>query len=79
MTETTSPTVLVLRTVNADGTSYNGFQWPLEVGAVAECPDWDPAPKCGNGLHGLVLLDPRRPGADPACADRRGRRAAVQL
>ena len=47
-------TVLVLRTVNADGTSYNGFQWPLEVGAVVECPDWDPEPKCGNGLHGLV-------------------------
>ena len=49
-----TPTVLVLRTVNADGTSHNGFQWPIEVGAVVECPDWDPKPECGNGLHGLV-------------------------
>jgi hypothetical protein len=47
-----SDTVLVLRTCNADLTSYNGFQWP-ESGSV-ECPDWSPEPICGNGLHGLL-------------------------
>ena len=47
-------TVLVLRTVKADGTSHGGFQWPLEVDAVAEAPDWKPLGECGNGLHGLV-------------------------
>jgi hypothetical protein len=33
-------------------TAYNGFKWPNEgdVGA----PDWDPEPKCGKGLHGLL-------------------------
>ena len=47
--------VLVIRTSAADGTSYNKFKWPA-LGPV-ECPDWDPAPKCGNGLHGLVWGD----------------------
>jgi hypothetical protein len=46
--------VRVLRTCNADGTSHNGFQWPLEVGAMVECPDWNPLAECGNGLHGLA-------------------------
>jgi len=45
-------TVLVLRTTDADGKSYGGFQWP-EKGAVA-CKDWNPKPECGNGLHGLL-------------------------
>lgn len=44
--------VLVLRTCNADGTSRNGFRWP-ESGYV-ECPDWNPEPICGHGLHGLL-------------------------
>ena len=43
--------ILMLRTCNADMSSYNGFLWP-ESGPV-ECPDWDPEPKCGHGLHGL--------------------------
>lgn len=30
-----------------------GFQWPLEVGAIAKAPDWNPAPVCGGGLHFL--------------------------
>ena len=46
--------VRVLRTCKADGTSYNGFKWPLEEGAVVECPDWKPLAECGNGLHGLL-------------------------
>lgn len=46
----------VLRCVAADGVSRNRFTWPLEVGAHAEAPDWDPNPgrDCGGGLHGLL-------------------------
>src|SRR6185312_7393887 len=43
---------LVLRTCQADLTSHNGFKWPAS-GSV-ECPDWDPKPECGHGLHGLL-------------------------
>jgi len=45
-------TVLILRTCRADGTSYNNFQWP-DSGPV-EAPDFDPKPRCGGGLHGLL-------------------------
>jgi hypothetical protein len=45
--------MLFLRTCAPGGISHNGFLWPLEVGAVVTAPDWDPAPKCGGGLHGL--------------------------
>ena len=45
-------TVLILRTCRADGTSYNNFQWP-DSGPV-EAPDFDPEPRCGGGLHGLL-------------------------
>jgi hypothetical protein len=45
------PTILGLRTCNADLTSYDGFKWP-ESGRV-ECSDWDPRPVCGGGLHFL--------------------------
>ena len=44
--------MLILRTSNSDGTSYNGFQWPKN--GPVEAPDGDPAPKCGKGLHGLL-------------------------
>ena len=44
--------VLILRTSDKDGRSYNGFQWP-ESGPV-ECSDWSPEAKCGHGLHGLL-------------------------
>ena len=50
----TDETVLVLRSSNADGTSRNGFKWPLKVGAIVKCPDWKPTKECGNGLHGLL-------------------------
>ena len=46
-------TTLYLRTVSADYTSHGAFQWPREVGAVVEAPDWNPEPVCGGGLHGL--------------------------
>jgi len=43
---------LILRTCNADMTSRKGFKWPRS-GPVA-APDWNPAPECGNGLHGFL-------------------------
>ena len=46
--------MLFLRTTDADAKSYGGFQWPRDVGAVVEAPDWNPKPECGNGLHGLL-------------------------
>ncbi len=46
-------TQYMMKTVNADGTSYNGFVWPLEVGAKVVAPDWNDDAKCGGGLHGL--------------------------
>jgi len=44
--------VYLIRTCNKDRQGHNGFQWP-ESGPVS-CPDWDPAPRCGGGLHGLL-------------------------
>jgi hypothetical protein len=44
--------VLCVRFVGQHGASYNGFRWPLTVGAEAIAPDWDPTPQCGGGLHG---------------------------
>lgn len=41
-----------LRKINKDGMHYD-FQWPLEVGAVAIAPDWNPVAECGGGLHVL--------------------------
>lgn len=46
--------MLYLRTVYQDRRSYNSFQWPSEIGSRVVCPDWDPTPECGNGLHGLL-------------------------
>ena len=45
---------LVLRTVDADWRSRDGFRWRKTVPTVA--PDWDPDPArgCGGGLHGLL-------------------------
>jgi hypothetical protein len=45
-------TVLILRTCSADLTSYAGFRWPAS--GPVEAPDWNPAPVCGGGLHGLL-------------------------
>ena len=45
---------LVLRTVDADWRSRDGFRWHKTVETVT--PDWDPDPgrDCGGGLHGLL-------------------------
>ena len=44
--------VPVMRTCNADMTSYDGFKWPRK--GLVTCPDWKPTYRCGNGLHGLL-------------------------
>ena len=44
--------VYVLRTCNSDLTSHGGFQW-VSAGYI-RCPDWDPKPECGFGLHGSL-------------------------
>jgi hypothetical protein len=46
--------VLLLRRVGPDGLSHGGFTgWrDLAVGETLTCPDWNPAPQCGGGLHG---------------------------
>ena len=43
---------LMLRTCNADGTSYGGFKWPNK--GPVKCSKWDAKSVCGNGLHGLL-------------------------
>ena len=45
-------TILVLRTVGPDRISKKGFKWPKR--GPVKCPDWDPKPECGHGLHGLA-------------------------
>ena len=48
--------VLILRTCKRepDGrlTAFGGFVWPAS--GPVECPDWNPEPVCGGGLHGLL-------------------------
>ena len=46
--------MIVMRSCKKDGTSHNGFQWPLEAGAEVVAPDWRDNKECGNGLHGLL-------------------------
>jgi hypothetical protein len=45
---------LFLRTVDAVGRAYGGFQWPMEANAVVTAPDWEQTAECGAGLHGLL-------------------------
>ena len=45
-------TVFVLKSVNADLTAYNNFQW--KESGIVTCEDWNPEPECGNGLHGFL-------------------------
>jgi hypothetical protein len=48
-------TVLVLRSSDKSRISSHSFQWPGS--GPVECTDWDPAPVCGHGLHGLLWGD----------------------
>ena len=43
----------LLKSIPANARAYSGFRWPTEVGVIVHAPDWDPAPRCGGGLHGL--------------------------
>ena len=52
MTNIQKGRALILRTCNADMTSYEGFKWP-ESGHV-EAPDWEATDDCRNGLHGFL-------------------------
>jgi hypothetical protein len=45
------PDAIMLRTTDKDGKDYSGFQWPMQVGAVVVCPDWNNKAECGGGLH----------------------------
>ncbi|KAF0156324.1 MAG: phage related protein Gp53, partial [Elusimicrobia bacterium] len=63
--------VLVLKCIEANGTSHDGaFRWP-ESGPV-ECPDWDSAPRCpddngkGGGLFGWAWGIGVGDGKDPS-------------
>ena len=42
----------VLRTNDKENKGYGGFLWPRK--GKVECPDWNPEPVCGGGLHGLL-------------------------
>ena len=43
---------LILRKCNYNGYSSRNFYYG-NAGDIATCPDWNPNPRCGNGLHGL--------------------------
>jgi hypothetical protein len=43
---------LILRKVPRNMKGKNNFRYPKE--GVVTAPDWDPAPKCGGGLHGYI-------------------------
>ena len=44
--------VLILRSCDKDMKGHGGFQWPTS--GWVSCPDWNPKPECGGGLHGLL-------------------------
>ena len=44
----------MIKTINEDGTSFGGFQYPLKKGAKVVASDWNSKPVCGGGIHGLV-------------------------
>jgi hypothetical protein len=45
--------MLFLRTCKKDGSSYGGYKWNLETGAINEAPDYNDRAECGGGLHGI--------------------------
>ena len=44
----------MIKTIDKNGMSFNGFQYPLKKGAKVAVSDWNPEPVCGRGIHGLV-------------------------
>jgi len=80
--------VLIVKWVRNQGETYQGFRWPLRVGAEVVSPNWSPQPTCESGglfgwPWGLALGDGKDPdwsatwlvfGADPAeVVDLRGK------
>ncbi len=61
--------VLILRCCDKDGRSYNGFQWPLEVGKPVAAPDANDKPERGGGLHGWPWGIAIGDGKDPDWVD----------
>ena len=57
--------VLMLKWVTNEGKAHGGFQWPLQVGSTLDCPDWNPDPVCGGGLHGWAWGMGIGAGKDP--------------
>ena len=78
-----NPDALVLRTTDKDGRSHGGFQWPREIGALVECPDWKPEATCRNGLFGYLdgmgSRDSLSDAPDGAVVDCRSRPRRVRL
>ena len=64
----TGDRVLIVKCVNNDGTSHNGFKWPLTVGATVK-PDYcSRKPDCGSGglfgwPWGMFIGDGKDPNA----------------
>ena len=50
--KTTKYKAYMLRTCAQDMSAYGSFIWPKK--GLVTCPDWEPSPKCGHGLHGLL-------------------------
>lgn len=44
--------VLFVRCCDRNVKSFGGFQWPNEIGADVEAPDWKDDTECEGGLHG---------------------------
>ena len=48
---------MILRSCNNDFTSAHDstFQWPNTIGDIVVPKKWNPAPECGDGLHGFLF------------------------
>ena len=57
--------VLILKCVNADGTSYGGFSWPLKARRKVQPKKWTATATCGDGLHGWAWGFGLGDGKDP--------------
>lgn len=51
----------LLKCIPANRTTLKDFVWPKR--GTVECPDWDPSPQCGRGLHAWRWV----PSDDPHC------------
>ena len=51
----------LLKCIPANRTTLKGFVWPKR--GTVECPDWDPSPRCGGGLHAWRWI----PGDESHC------------